>query len=215
MNKSKEISTVSFHTVTSTGGTTLTLPFSPSGFGGRFAAVADGFTLFRIVKARFRLHVNLGTQAMCFEPGIQDTPPATTLAICDSPNARYIGAGQTVPSDWSVIPPSLLRGPLEWYKSINGVASSWEECPGQFYGASAAVNTYEIEWTAQFKGGVAIGSTPEMRAKRVQEQERGRLLSILASDTRLGPLLTAFQNVSTSNPPESETLPQSKLKKQC
>lgn len=167
-------------------------PTSVGSFGTRVLAVADSWAQYRVLRLRFRLRVlasGVGTQAMGFVGGVQDTPPATIQSVTELIPSCLQDAGQTVPSDWVRVPPRDLAGPLPWYKSVVGNADATEESPGIMCLAGSATDAFrfELEAVYEFKAAVGTGNTPEatalvkqLRSEKIRfETERERKMLLL------------------------------------
>ncbi len=161
-----------------------TIGFSPATVNSRLATLADSFDLFRLVEMRFRLIPNSTGQAMCWSPGIADTPPASIAAINEVLSSCQLPSVAVAMGNWVTVPKAELAGSLPWYKTVAGTPESWDEQPGQFYfaGNGSATCFAELEGVIEFKGAIDAASTPALRAKTHMARERERLLAILASE---------------------------------
>lgn len=196
-NRNNDHIRVAFRTVlqASLAAGVSTTPLSPnSSFGSRLLAEADAWSLFRVNALRFRLHPGGGqNQAAGYSAGIADTPPATIANVVELLASTFQKSQTTVPSSWVNVAKADLRGANPWYKSIAGTQDNWDEFPGYLSVCGTTTDPYvlEIEGEFEFRGAIAIGNTPAMvrardeRLARAREEERHRLLRVLAPVTKV------------------------------
>lgn len=163
----------------------------------RSATEADAWAHFRVSSFKFRLRVDPGVAnatdlAAGFVGGIQDTSPATVAAVTELIPSVYLAGGETVPSEWCVVPKADLAGPLPWYKTIPGTADATEEAPGAISvcGNGTSAFAVEVRGVFEFKVSVATANTPKavalrrelstLRTEHALELQRDRLLAALA-----------------------------------
>ncbi len=135
--------------------------------------------------------------AVGYVGGVQDSPPNTSANIMELLPSQFMSYHQTVPNAWTNVPAKDLAGPFPWYKTIPGTADATEEAPGQLcISLTAATSaTYHVELMGefQFKTSVSSGNTPlaaeyqawlrAERRRKVDEAERAKLLSVMATPT--------------------------------
>ncbi len=165
-------------------------------FSVRLGQAADQFGLFRVNKLKFRLlpySGMLGDGSLAWIAGVTDTKPSTNISNLECMHSVPMATNQSVPSRWINVPTSDLRGYQPWYKTIPGSPDTAQEIPGVLNFCSAnAAGVLSFEWYAQIelKDPIATGSTPEevmlsrrlaeIRAKRVLDRERNKLLLTLS-----------------------------------
>jgi len=167
---------------------------NPLGLSQRALTEADAWTHYRLKSLKFRIHPNgvrTASLAVGYCGGIQDTFPATTVAVSELLPSAIIGIQATTPTNWVKPSKSELSGCFPWYKTIQGTADSTEESPGVlcYCGNSTDPVCVEIVGVFEFKGAVATANTPSalklreelraLRLARIDSVERERLLSVL------------------------------------
>jgi hypothetical protein len=182
MNRQKRRDTVliPFKVVLSQSAATSNI-LSPA-LTSRLAAIADDYEEYRFTELRFRLTPNSANgPAACYLPGIIDTPPTTAATILECLESVYLGAASTVPTQWCVVPKSVLAGMHTWYKTIPGTPASAEELQGGIYVFASAATNVEITGVCEFAAAAAGGNTPLERALASRRREKQRIVSLLAS----------------------------------
>ena len=142
--------------------------------------------MYRITAFKFRVMPN-GTsntsiQAAGFYPGVTDNAPATFNDICENVMSCLKAGNQTVPTEWISVPEVVLRGYVDWYKTVAGSIDAALERVGTLFvydGASGAV-LVEFRGTFEFKGPANTGATPAERQRRMLLEEKARMLKILS-----------------------------------
>ncbi len=167
------------------------LNLQPSNFP-RVLSIADSFDLFRLGELSYRIHppqMGVGASStthtvphfMAFFPGITDTTPTPT-SISENIQRCISAPGMTVPTAWVHVPKEMLRGPLPWYKTVNGSTDPVNEYPGTiYYGSTGSESVLsEIQGVFEFKGPAPTGATPMMKKNVALLRERQRLLDLLS-----------------------------------
>jgi len=173
------ITTVKFHrlnTNTLSGVTgILTYTVNPqSGQLGALASVGDQFDLFRCTNLKYRLHpmdpAYTTQQAMAYIPDV-DVQTATVSQLSESPSAVPQTAFSGVPSSWMRVPPSQLKGMLDWYKCQPDAGAAEFESQGVIYLAGGLGDsvTWEIRGTMQFKNPVSTVVMMERTLHRARD----------------------------------------------
>ncbi len=191
MNKENQ-SEVFFNRVTSitlgAGGTGSVSCIPNTTLSTRLASAADLYALYRIRNFRFRLRGDTNSTptecAMAYIPDVTDATPNAINQITEVKDYAYKSANDTKPSDWRSVPSSVLRGALDWYKTVTGTATDWEEQAGILFFVGSANRTlvYEVEGTYTFKDPVPAGLTPQMRLDK-EKAKATHLLSALLKTT--------------------------------
>ncbi len=160
-----------------------TVDLNPTTLGsGRLVGVADGFALYRLVKARFRLiNNNTGVtagsiQGACILPGITDTAPSNAVQVCVVPGHTILGAGSTIPSKWVTVSGAAIKGPLPWYKTVPGTPDPFDESQCSLFIVGTSSDTYavEIQLWYEFRDPVETNSTPALVRNQQEIMRRRR-----------------------------------------
>lgn len=174
----------------------------------RSATEADAWAHFRIRSLKFRLRVDPGVAnatdlAAGFVGGVQDTSPASIANVVELLPSVYLAGGETIPTEWMVVPKADLSGPLPWYKTIPGTADATEEAPGaiSIVGNGTSSFALEVRGVFEFKVSVATANTPkalalrrelsQLRTEKALEMQRDRLLSAITPRTKEAALAPA------------------------
>ncbi len=174
------------------------LAFNPA-VTTRLASIGDAYQLYRLVRLRFRLQLPdsapTAAQAAAWATGIVDTPPTTAAQAMEIVNSCYLSIRSTVPSQWVEVPPTDLRGPFPWYKTVQGTPDTSEEIVGYVFLTGSGTNSVllEFEGDMQFKEGIAPANTPaavelrrrlrEEQAQRLVAKERANVLALISNST--------------------------------
>ncbi len=159
---------------------------NPSSFP-RVQTEADGWSLFRILRMKFRilppaLAANQVLTVGSFLAGVADTPPSTTAQASELLCGCTLGGLQTTPSEWANVSPKDLAGPLPWYKTFVGASAYEEASPGTIYfvGSGTLPITAEFRGIYEFKSAIATANTPaaiDLRL-RLRDEHRRRLAAL-------------------------------------
>ena len=130
---------------------------------GRLSSVSPNWTFWRLKRLRFRANPSTTSGAITvisWVPSSEGITLPTTLgdAVATLPNAICWGyTVQTTPGDWCNVPPALLKGQLEWYRTSTSGPEAGFMSNGYLVffssGTSGFVNA-EIEGEMEFKGPV-------------------------------------------------------------
>lgn len=166
----------------------------------RVLAEADAWAHFRVRSLRFRLLPTspiTGAQVIGYVGGVQDTSPTTLVQVSELIPSAGKGVGQTVPTEWVVVPKMDLAGPFPWYKTVVGAADATEESPGLVTIAGTGTDAVISEYRGvfEFKTSVATANTPLALSLRKRIHEERTLNAIVAQRTLLMRIL------STGTPP--------------
>lgn len=150
-------------------------PLIPGGFTTRSTAMADAFTLYRVLALKFRLlpptAANAGYVGVGFYSDILDTPPATVADVMELEHSVLLPVTTKYhkETDWIKVPRRALSGALPWYKTSYGSQDPWEEVSGFLRACGSATDPYlvEIVITYEFKGPAAPANTPELDKRMV------------------------------------------------
>ncbi len=164
---------------------------------------ADTWAHFRVKSLRFRVHppTTAPTQFHigAYLPGVQDTAPNSLANAAELLNSAVISNRSTAPTQWVKVSKADLAGPIPWYKSLQGAASTTEEAPGYLVVIGTGTEVYNIEVyaTFEFKAAVASNNTPaelkllaqfrEKRAAREREAERKYVIELLGAKATSDP----------------------------
>lgn len=163
-----------------------TISVSPNSLlSPRLTSIADDFDEYRFTRLRFRLHPLLsqaGPQALCYMPGIVDTPPSLAQSS-EALSCVIFGQAATTPSAWVTVPAGVLAGMHPWYKTIPGTPEASEELQGNLFLAGTATDAlfFEVEGVCQFRAAIATGNTPLDRALASRRREKQRIMSLLSA----------------------------------
>ncbi len=173
----------------------LTSLLEPSLIGG--TQIYTAYELYRYVKLEYMLlqRPNGTTDsliAMGFYPDATITAPSSLGNAMENIDAIIQSDVATVCTPWHSVPPTRLKGQLEWYKSQPDAAASEFEAQGTIAWTGTAVETVNclIRGTLEFKNPVDSGTA----IKRFKEQARAEVLRDLASGVQ-----TAVGSKSTGN----------------
>lgn len=162
----------------------------------RLTLEADIWAHFRFRSLSMRLlptSPSTAPQAVGFVGGVEDTSPTTFAQVSELIPCSIKGVGQTTPSSWIKVPRIDLAGPFPWYKTVAGTADAMEEAPGLIVVVGTGTEAYNLELKGkmEFKVGLNSTNTPaevtlrkelrEMRAARVRDEERKRLIRVLST----------------------------------
>lgn len=121
--------------------------------------IGNQFDLFRVAKLKYRLHpmdpTNLvGTLA--YVPDI-DTQTVTATQLSGSPIAAVMTPFSGVPSPWITVPPSQLKGMLDWYKCVADAGAAEFESQGNLILACGLSDVlyWEVRGIMEFKNPVS------------------------------------------------------------
>lgn len=147
------VTPVAFHSFTSNtlSGVTGNLTYSVNPQSAPFAGVnevADQFDLFKVVRLEYRLHPMDPTlttnQVVAFYPDV-DIQTQTVAQASYSPIAAVISPFCGVPSSWVKVPPSQLKGMLDWYKCSADAGAAEFESQGLLQAAGGLGDTFILE----------------------------------------------------------------------
>ncbi len=153
----------------------------------RVLAQADLYELYRFTSFRFRLLPPSSSDLFVagYYSGFIDSAPAFA-DVNENPISCMIATPVTEKTEWVHVPPNMLAGSLQWYKSIAGTVDTWDEVQGQVCFASSSGSStgpvnFEFEGTVQFTSPADPGATPMERARKHQEKEKERILRLLSA----------------------------------
>lgn len=157
----------------------------------RAAQIAESYQLYRMKALKFRLRTpsvisGVGYTAAAYVTGGISVSPATINDVIECPYSTLlttIAATTFVThTEWVVVPPAALRGPLPWYKTIvSASVDSWEELSGSLHVWSSQASgniVLEVVGEFEFKGPI----DPDMSLSRPEQIARvqKRLAKLLA-----------------------------------
>ncbi len=161
---------------------------------------ADSWAHFRILSMKLRMHPPPTAPASyliaAYLPGVQDTAPTSLANGAELLKSSVLGSRATTPSNWVAPDRAELMGPMPWYKSLQGAATTQEEAPGYISLTGVTTDNYNVEVFVvfEFKGAVASNNTPLLadlraaarleRLRRERVAEQARLLGSIAGPTR-------------------------------
>lgn len=171
------ISPVKFHllltsTLSAVTGT-ATVSMNPQ-FGG-LAEIADQFDLFRFKSLAYRIHpmdpADTTNQVVCYYPDV-DIQTQTSQQASESPISTVQTPFCGVPSRWSRVPPSVLKGMLDWYKCTADAGAAEFESQGllQFVGGLGDLIRVEFEGVVLFKNPVSSALQVQRTLDRAVKQ---------------------------------------------
>lgn len=190
--RQKDITVVPFHVVAqkTCSSNVAVQELNPgAGWSARLAAIAEGYSLYRITKLKFRQCVNGTSSGVSYVADVADAG-SVSPNFFNNNYSCFMASVQTVPSEWINVPRSILKGALDWYKSLGGTATTWEEVNGSLYfwssGATDVIR-YELRGVMEFKGPVDPAQVPRLRERHAQALQRTQNLNLLADSfaTRL------------------------------
>jgi len=185
------ISSITLHSLTTstlsgvTG--TATISVTPQNFGG-VTETADQFDLFRFKRLRYRIHpmdpADTTNQVVCYYPDV-DIQTQTSAQAAESPLAACQTPFCGVPSRWINVPPSQLKGMLDWYKCVADAGAAEFESQGiiQLVGGLSDVLRAEIEAVILFKNPVSS----ELQMQRAVDRAVRKGLVVRVNSTPSGP----------------------------
>jgi len=188
---------VAFHRISATtvSGVTgiATIPVNPQSTQlGDLDDVGNQFDLFRVAKLKYRLHpmdpANL-VGALAYVPDI-DVQTATATQLSGSPIAAVMTPFSGVPSPWITVPPSQLKGMLDWYKCVADAGAAEFESQGTIYLACGLgdVLYWEVRGIMEFKNPVSNVIMMERTIDRAVRE--GKVVRIPAPKTPSKPAET-------------------------
>lgn len=155
----------------------------------RLTSLADDFDEYRFTQLRYRIHASAiaagNYLAVCFEPGVQDSAPASVGDVSEANNAVILGTSSTVCSNWSSVPKGVLSGMHPWYKTVAGTPESAEEVQGNLYAfcstGTGVVIPVEVQGVVEFRAAICTSATPLDRALAQRRREKQRIVNLLAT----------------------------------
>lgn len=219
----KNVTNVDFHrinSVTLSGVTGMnTYSVNPQSTQlGAMDQLADQFDLFRVIDLEYRIHPTDPTDstvvALAFVPDV-DIQTTTSTQLSMSPIAAVQTNFSGVPSSWMRVPPSQLKGMLDWYKCTPDAGAAEFESQGLLVvaGGLGDVVYFEVRGVMQFKNPVATAVMMERVIARYERlglvtrtpksvsdlQTEGKSCEEVPTGNRMGARPT-----STKRPPEVE-----------
>lgn len=188
---SASITKIRFHHINSTtvsgvtGNSTFTVSPRTTQLGA-LSNAGESFDLFRFSRMRYRLHpmdpTNGDTQAICYVPDI-DVQAVTVPSLSDSPLATFTTPFSGVPSRWVNVPPSQLKGMLDWYKCQADAGAAEFESQGILIVSAGLSDSviWEIEGICEFKNPVSDTVLFERTIQRAVDA--GRVIRITPNPT--------------------------------
>jgi len=137
--------------------------------------IADQFDLYRFARLRYRIHpmdpTDTTNQVMVYYPDA-DIQVQTTTQAAESPLAAVQTPFCGVPSRWITVPPSQLKGLLDWYKCTADSGATEFELQGliQLIGGLSDTTRVEIEGVIHFKNPVSSALQVERLLDRLVAQ---------------------------------------------
>ncbi len=150
------------------------MTLSPTAVSTRLTTESDAWSLFRVIKFKYRFHPNGVGTACGYAAGIIDTAPSTIAQVMELLPSTYMDNTQTCPGDWIALSPSECHGAFQWYKTVPGAGTDpGLEYPGVLYFAGTLVETYNLEIMGEyeFKDAIAAANTPSVVALRRKIRE--------------------------------------------
>jgi hypothetical protein len=182
--QSNSITRVPFHHVVSaalaSGSANLAVVPS-SGNLGAAQYLYSAYDLYRIRKLRFRLlpNTSMGTaQVAGFYPEAVVTNP-TIAAGTDCLDSCYINNDMTIPSRWVNVPPTRLKGLIDWYKCQPDAGDVDFETMGNILVSGTTTETYylEVEGLWEFKNPNSASVLMEKLKEQIRAEMKETLLS--------------------------------------
>jgi len=202
------------HVDTVTNLATVALDAS-SAISDRVNEALDIFQYYRYEKLSFRIHPVGAESAVCFLGSVANTAPMSRSEIMENLDTAYLAAFMNIPTKWTNVPSSRLRGQFPWFKTRQGTSDVTEAVQGAFYFWTASSSgTCIIEFRGEVRGNSPIDPSDtvairelrqkvrELRDAEAKQKERDKILSLLApvSSTATGGVSSVVTSPGVGRP---------------
>lgn len=179
---------------------------------GALSEIGDQFDLFRCAELEYRLHpmnpADTNQQVCAYIPDV-DIQTATAFQASESPIAAVQTQFCGVPSPWIHVPPSQLKGMLDWYKCSADAGAAEFEAQGIILLAGGLSDTIIVEFRGimQFKN--PVSTTIQMARMLKRAADAG--LCVLLQNTKIAEVPAE----STAKPKEGRAPQKFAFKQPC